>query len=86
MMMMMMMMANSTGKSRHGAEEGHRGHGRAGDQVRRLCVLRHAREHGAVAVLPVARRKVIPPRSPEEKGEFKSAVWFGFGFYYNRKI
>ena len=69
-----MMVANATGKGGNRAEERHRGHGRAGDQVRGLGVFRHARSHGVVAVLPIARRKVLPPRTPEEEGEFKSGV------------
>lgn len=51
-------------------QAGHRGDGGGGDQVRRLALLRHARGHGAVALLPGPRRQVRPPGSPQETSEW----------------
>lgn len=55
-------------------QAGHRGHGGGGDQVRRLALLRHARGHGPVALLPGPRRQVRPPGSPQETSEWLRAV------------
>lgn len=51
-------------------QTGHRGHGGGGDQVRRLALLRHARGHGAVALLPGPRRQVLSPGSPQETSKW----------------